>query len=472
MKKYIIISVLVVITLIFIEACRNPFFPGLMGANSKNGNRNGLVDSSDENEPPKAGTFGGVAWVSTLIGVGNTGSGTAYANFAHVAVDQSGNVYALGAQNSNNTFIYGTDPAATVTGASSDYNWVLVKYGADGNAKWAKTAAQDPEGSTLRIADALTVDTIGNIYLAGESTDSKPAVVKYDSNGNLLAWKSAVPGGMDSVSFNTVAVDTAGNVYAAETDPNNKNYELVKYDSTGAVIWTQTVMGGTVAVDAAGNIYIAGFTKGVEPILVKYDTYGSPQWARMVTGTAVDVKFNAIAIDEAGNVYAAGRQSGTSLHDYGNNVTVTGTDEYSNPVLVKYDSGGNAQWAYTPEESPPVGVVNFNTVVVDKAGYVYVAGGQWGTCNYGNGVTVTGPSSYTNVSPLLVKYDTAGSVRNAWILKDGPDGSGFWDIALDPSSGYIYAAGYQTTQGSFDYGNGNVVKGLCGRNPTLVKFYK
>jgi len=473
MKKHIIIFLtLTIFLLVFIEACGNPFFPGLMDTFSRKGSGAGGTGSKEEKGTPVVGPFGTVAWVSTLTGVDGAGSGTAYANFAHVTVDQNGNVYALGTQNSNNTFAYGTDLAAAVAGTSKDYNWVLVKYGADGKAKWAKTAAQDPEGSTLRIADAVTVDTIGNIYLAGENIDSKPAVVKYDTNGNLLLWESEVPEGIDSVRFDTVAVDNTGNVYAAGITNVPNNLVLVKYDSEGNARNKYEFTGGAVAVDATGNIYIMWFSKGIDPVLVKYDTNGIQQWACTVAGITNVVEFKAIAVDEAGNVYVTGRQSGTSLHDYGNNVTITGTSAGNNPVLVKYDSGGNAQWAYTPEESPPVGMVNFSVATVDRAGYVYVAGGQWGTCNYGNGVTVIGPSTYTNVSPLLVKYDTAGSVRNAWILKEGPDGSGFSDIALDPSSGYLYAVGYQDSKGDFDYGNGKVVAGICNENPILVKFYK
>jgi len=474
-NKIIIFLALTIFVLVFIEACGNPFFPGLMDNLSRKGSGTGGGGG--------AKAFGTVAWVNTLTGVGKIGSWDPSARFSRIAIDQNGNVYTLGTQNSDFAYSYGNEAATTVAGTASVTNDILVKYGADGKAKWAKTVGRDPAG--LAKIEAITVDAAGNIYITGEITGPNPALVKYDTNGNLL-WKSTVPEDLGLVVFKSVAVDKAGNAYAAGKNTGN-NSVLVKYDSSGKDKWVKTVTEGTdpkrdpivlnplksnaVAVDQAGNVYVTAKDTDNNSVLVKYNSTGSEVWTKAVTGKANYVQ---LAVDGVGSIYVTGYQDGTDTYDYGNKVTVAGTSAGKNPILVKYDSDGNAKWAKTPEGSGLSGAT-FYTVAVDKAGYVYVAGDQLGTLNYGNEVTVIGPDFFEGErsSSVLVKYNTNGITLDAWIVGKVSSGeSNFWDIALDPSSNYLYTVGYQDTKDEFDYGNDNVVKGKCGENPILVKFYR
>ena len=98
----------------------------------------------------------------------------------------------------------------------------------------------------------------------------------------------------------------------------------------GVPQWAQTLTAGTdgakflgVAVDAAGNVYAAGlcdtatfgFGNGItvtgtsstgNVLLVKYNSSGQAQWARTLASGTVGAYFSSVAVDSSGNVYAAG----------------------------------------------------------------------------------------------------------------------------------------------------------------------
>ena len=106
------------------------------------------------------------------------------------------------------------------------------------------------------------------------------------------------------------------------------NIVLVKYDASGNALWARTVVSGHssefhgVAVDPAGNVYAAGTTRSdavitFDPgvgaagnslhacaLLVKYDAAGNAVWARTGAGPS-DAAFDGVAVDAAGNVGAA-----------------------------------------------------------------------------------------------------------------------------------------------------------------------
>jgi hypothetical protein len=308
-----------------------------------------------------------------------------------VATDSAGNVYAVGYQYGTGTYTYGS--SVTATGTASFSNAVLVKYSSSGAAQWARSVSGGTSGS---VFNSVTVDSTGNVYAAG-----------FQSGTEIYNYGTSV---------------TATGTHSSQ------NVVLVKYSSSGTAQWARSVSAGTdmsafcsVAVDGTGNVYAAGYQRGTgttytygsgvtatgissnhNVVLVKYNSSGTAQWARSLsagTGTSV---FNSVATDSVGNVYAAGRQRGTETYNYGNSVTTTGTASSTNAVLVKYSSSGTAQWARSV--SAGTYFSQFASVTVDSAGNVYAAGQQRGTetYNYGNGVTATG--TYSGLNIVLVKY--------------------------------------------------------------------
>ena len=78
-------------------------------------------------------------------------------------------------------------------------------------------AAYNYPGNSSDIANALAVDHAGNVYVTGSSysveTNHDYAIIKYDKHGNQL-WVERYNGPGNSVDVaNALTVDHAGNVY-------------------------------------------------------------------------------------------------------------------------------------------------------------------------------------------------------------------------------------------------------------------
>ena len=304
-----------------------------------------------------------------------------------MAADTSGNIYAAGYQNDTGVYTYGDGVTAQGTAqspANSVYrNVLLVKYDPDGTPQWARTVST---GTNSSCFNSVAVDSAGNVYAAG-----------YQWGDEIYTYG---PGITAQGSMDYPAV-------------------LVKYDPSGTAQWAKTFNEerGTssfnaVAIDAYDNIYAAG-SQGNSVILVKYDTDGSTEWARTVVTDKGSSSFNALAVDSLGNVYAAGSQ--------GNSV-----------ILVKYDTNGLTEWKRT--ESTGKSDSGFNAVAVDPSGNIFAAGSQRGESiyTYGQGVTAQGSGG------ILVKYDSNGVAR--WARRSKSSIA----VAVD-LSGNVYTAGAQST---------------------------
>jgi hypothetical protein len=144
---------------------------------------------------------GNFLWSSQAIPLG------VYAYIRSIATDANGYVYLAGITNGN---LEGTNQGA--------FDAFLRKYDRNGNILWTRQFGTT--GSDW--ANALTIDTTGNIYIAGSTEGSLQTNVvnrgnydaylrQFDQNGNAVQTKQ-----FGSTSFDTgdqVAVDNIWNVY-------------------------------------------------------------------------------------------------------------------------------------------------------------------------------------------------------------------------------------------------------------------
>lgn len=212
----------------------------------------------------KLDASGNFVWAK---GFGGTSTESSYG----IAVDASGNVYTAGGFMGTCDF----DPGAgtfTVTSAGLGDAYVS-KLDASGNFAWTKTFG----GLSQDLAQAITLDGSGNVYVTGVNTTGFAA--KLDPAGTIV-WSKDVGGVPQSIGL-----DGSGNVYTTgaflvttDFDPGAGTYTIAtlgsydiflsKLDGTGNFV-TAIALGGvdydlanSLVVDGSGAIHVSGFFTG------------------------------------------------------------------------------------------------------------------------------------------------------------------------------------------------------------------
>jgi sugar lactone lactonase YvrE len=259
--------------------------------------------------------------VSTLAGsagspgIANGTGNQALFDYPHgVAVNGSGSVYI--ADSGNNVIRMATEAGVVTTVAGT---------GIAGSATGTAGAA------SFNAPAGVAVDASGNVYVAdtGNSTIRKIAPGGAVTTFAGVAGQTGSSDGTGSAAlFNQpqgVAVDTAGNVYVADTN----NDTIRKITSGGTVTTLAGVAGQTgtgdgaggsarfnhpydVAVDSSGNVYVADFNNATIRRINTSNTVstlaGTGGETGFMDGTGFAARFNqpyAVAVDGAGNVYVA-----------------------------------------------------------------------------------------------------------------------------------------------------------------------
>ena len=363
-------------------------------------------------------------WVARYNGPANSDD---YAS--SLAVDDQGNIYVTGYSD----------------GSVTNYDYATVKYNSSGVVQWV--ARYNGIVNSSDIARSITVDDLGNIYVTGNSpgpgTSSDYATVKYNSAG-VEQWVARYSGpGIYDIAY-SLTVDSQGNVFVAGSSlvsGYNYDYATVKYNSAGVMQWVARYDGpatlysddyfSSLALDDQGNIYVTGYSRNLgndyDYATVKYNSAGVVQWDTRYNGPENSMdEANSLVVDDQGNVYVTGNSwdSGT-YYDY---------------VTAKYNSAGIEQWTarYNGQGNS---IDEVNSLVVDDQGNVYVTGGSGGT---GTGYNDYGTVKYNSagVEQWVVRYNNGGYVNT-------------WDEATSlvvDDQGNVYVTGYSVGDGTYyDY---------------------
>ncbi len=176
-----------------------------------------------------------------------------------IAVDAAGAVYVAGAENRPDR--------------NQDYDAWIRKYDANGEVKWPVINYSGAPG-VPDYAYAVAVDKAGGVYAtgaAGAGAVQDLWLRKFNAADGTIAWTTTYNGAANLADEGRgLAVDAAGNVYVigSESVSAGLNILLRKYDTSGLLVWTTGWDGSSnaddyghgVAVDAAGNVYAAGRT--------------------------------------------------------------------------------------------------------------------------------------------------------------------------------------------------------------------
>ena len=256
---------------------------------------------------------GSVLWTQQLVlGVGDTTN-----QVFGVTGDRSGNIYAVGSSDETafvrkfsssgavlwtRTFASSTARDAVVDQDGYVYivggyenNAFIRKYSASGTLIWTRTFS----GTGYRGATSVDVYRDA-IYLAGDLSSNDAFVRKYSTGGTLI-WTQAF-GTSKNDSASDVEVDSLGNVYVAG-DTNGSlagskgSYDAFvrKYSASGTTVWTKQF--GSSKYDSASalttrtgsEVYVVGITNGAlagsyqgngDAFLRRLNASGDAVWTR------------------------------------------------------------------------------------------------------------------------------------------------------------------------------------------------
>jgi hypothetical protein len=369
----------------------------------------------------KYDTHGNEMWVRRFDGPG-------YATDvpSDIATDTVGNVYVTGYS------------------AGADSQYVTLKYDTDGNLLWARYA-----GSPLYDnAFALDVDGRGNVYITGrEAYRFNPynmpvyqfLTVKYDANGNEIWQRTFETPQQMGAEAADVKADDEGNVYVAgkgylPSEPESKGYDIfaVKYDADGNELWVTQFSGdgpeyynddtaSKLRLDGKGNLYLLGSTTKApnqsDVLVLKYT--GEGDLIQTILPSYPDNELSTDwAFDATGDIYVL-------------SLKVIPGPNYS-PVLdvvtFKLDADGNVVWRKLYASSGG-GNDWGRGVVLDGKGSVYV------------GVDAQQGTTF-NQNYVLVRYSALNGMKESENSYDGPAGDmdRLFGIAID-HKGDIYLTG-------------------------------
>ena len=177
-----------------------------------------------------------------------------------------------------------------LTGNSrGDFSYGTGWFDSGGVQSWFYYLDSDGLGSYEGNGRAMIVDASGNVYVTGRQSKDYPnyvcATVKVGTNGHKV-WLSQYQGPVQGLhQGNAVALDNIGNVYLAGQSPGNgtgNDIVAIKYDSNGNQLWVQRYDGPAhgddiatgIVVDNQANVYVTGYSAttngGTEFVTIKY----------------------------------------------------------------------------------------------------------------------------------------------------------------------------------------------------------
>ncbi|HXB42362.1 MAG TPA: T9SS type A sorting domain-containing protein [Bacteroidia bacterium] len=402
-------------------------------------------------------------WLWAKAGTITNGNAEGMSN----ATDNFGNVYITGFfQDSVITFGNFTLVNNNTSGNTCDI--FIVKYDANGNVIWAKSAGGTSADDCYSICtdascnffitgsfESLTC-TFGGITINRSSTSVGDVfIAKYDSSGNALWAKSSTGNSYDIGS--SVSTDVFGNALItgrfgssaisigsytlSNVSSNDYDVFIAKYDVSGNVMWANSAGGiywdggWCTGTDASGNIYLTGsydspsitfgsFTLTNVSVgsrqffLVKYNAAGNVLWAKSIGGNAHEDGWS-VTTDGLKNVFLTGGFQSPVINI--GNITLTNSDPSGHTFdmfVVKFDSSGNSLWA---KSAGATGTDDVGYCVsVDNLGNVFATGSFYSPTIIFGSDTITMIQG-SNDPIFIVKYDHSGKVLCCSALTSGGD---------------------------------------------------
>lgn len=369
-------------------------------------------------------------------------------NAVATAVDSSGNVYVIGDATGN--------IGNNINQGSQDV--YLTKYDSAGNVVWSELLGSAGSASGYGLA----TDPAGGVVVTGTSSadltstsigtgNNDSFVASYDSNGNQL-WVQQIPT-LATNQANAVSVDSSGNIYiggqvsggvigAGQTNQGGtSNGYLAEFSSSGTLL-AENQFGSTgansvaaTAIGSDGSVYVGSVQNG-QAIISKYAPgaiSSAPVWQENLGTLSAGGAISGLSV--SGNqIYVSGTTTNANLTAGGAatiaNPSTSGTNAF---VFNLTDNGSSASADYVSYVGNNA-TTQGGALTIGPDGTVYLAGTTQGT--------FSGQSrSVASVNNAFVAAIGAGGTVDWTQQFGGSDGQSTGSgIAIDPQGSSILDA--------------------------------
>lgn len=275
--------------------------------------------------------------------------------------------------------------------SNNNFDIVTIKYNSSGDRLWVNYF-----NSPSNLDDyptAIKSDKVGNIYIAGQVTNTQgfydAVIIKINPNG-VQEWVKYYSGTVNgNYNPSSIAIDTSGDVIVAISAPTlaaSTDIIVIKYNSSGNVVWIQQYNGTSNGMDypkkivsiPSRDIYVGGWTENgsnyTDMLVLKYSSSGVKLWEAKYNGVYNDYDFlEDMFVDQWGNVYISG--------------TIENPNGKNNFATIKYNTSGTQQWvAYYQNSFKNSSEVT--TIAMDNLGNIFVTGIEYDSLDNADIITV------------------------------------------------------------------------------------
>lgn len=329
--------------------------------------------------------------------------------------------------------------AGEVSNSGLGFDFFTIAISTAGDSIWG-AHYNDPTFNQYDQANAICIDNLGNVIVAGESDRDPSSIInddfltiKYTADGTLLWAKRYNHTGNATDRAVAVAADSQGNINVAGRVNNggDDDYALLQYNASGALNWSQFFDNGDIdraadmGMDANGNIYVTGRSNNGNDDdfrTLKYNSSGVLQF-NVAFDFVEDDRADFIDVASNGTFAIAGRSDGTSAPIVNYNYRV-----------LKYSADGAQIWSNTYDGAGGNDDI-VQDIDINEAGEVLVTG-----------YSDANATAVIQNNMVSIKYTSAGTA--AWTNSfNGP--SSFDDepgACLIDSQGNARIAGHSENQ--------------------------
>ncbi len=445
-----------------------------------------------------------------------------------MVIDDSGNVYSVGAFNGIVDFDPGENSFLLNTVSTS--LGFISKLDKNGNFVWAKKVGVVGSNTSSK-AVSIAIDTVGHLVIAGEfigNIDFNPSggsnvlstktnsrelfVLKINQNGGFI-WvkKTNAIENNSTILWPLLKIDKHSNIYISgwfkrsiDFNPDtliefrltsagsNNDIFILKLNSEGEFKWAKKY-GGTgdewsssLSIDSFDNVIISGHFRGIvdfegeiltsSPInnsnqfILKLDIWGDFKWVKQITNSNSN-PFIISGTNNSGEVIAWGRFTGTINLDTGiSNYRLTSNKPNAFDLfLAKYDSNGQLNWVKHFASESNLMFATLSSLTIDNQNNILLVGYFSNTVDFDPNSNNYFLTSNGATDIFVAQYDSLGEF--VWAKSMGGKMNDRGNAVYKGSYGALYVAGVFADTVEFDPGDSSktlIAKGY--QNGFICKF--